>query len=97
MRYKIRPSCYTGEWVVEVWEEEEGKGELYLVAFSGPFAEKWADEYVVLKEGHVQQSVAAAWIQEQSTPASNGTTRGSLSLTRLASGGEVPNEPQSRL
>ena len=79
MRYKIRPSCYTGEWVVEVWEEEEGKGELYLVAFSGPFAEEWAAEYVIFKEGHVQPRVAAAWIQEQAAFASNGTTRGSSS------------------
>ena len=55
MQYKIRPSCYTGEWVVEVWEEEEGKGELNLVAFSGPSAEEWAAEYVVFKEGDVQQ------------------------------------------
>lgn len=60
MRYKIRPSCYTSEWVVEVWEEEEGKGELCLVAFSGPSAEERAVEYVVLKQGYVQQRVAAA-------------------------------------
>jgi len=59
MRYKIRPSCYTSEWVVELWEEEEGKGELCLAAFSGPFAEERAVEYVVLKQGHVHQSVVA--------------------------------------
>lgn len=58
MQYMTRPSCYTGEWVVEVWEEEEGKGEMYLVAFSGPLAEEHAAEYIALKEGHVQQSVA---------------------------------------
>jgi len=75
MRYKIRPSCFTGEWVVEVWEEEEGKGELSLIAFSGPFAEEWATEYVAFKEGHVQQSVAPARIHEQSGPVSNFATQ----------------------
>ena len=70
-----------------------GQGELSLVAFSGPFAEEWAAEYVVLKERHVQESVAAAWIHELAAPASNRTTRGLSSLMRLASGGEIPSEP----
>ena len=60
MRYKIRPSCFSGEWVVEVWEEEEGKGELSLVAFSGPLADERAVEYVELKQGAGRQRVGAA-------------------------------------
>lgn len=60
MRYKIRPSCFSGEWVVEMWEEEEGKGELSLVAFSGPLADERAVEYVVFKQGTGRQRVDAA-------------------------------------
>jgi len=95
MEYKVRPSSYTDEWVVEVWEEKEGTGEMYLVAFSGRSAQERAIEYIILRltRGYELQRVAAAWIHEQSAPASNGTRRGSLSLTRLASGGEVPSEP----
>ena len=60
MRYKIRPSCFSSEWVVEMWEEEEGKGELSLVAFSGPSADERAVEYVVFKQGTGRQRVDAA-------------------------------------
>jgi hypothetical protein len=60
MEYKIRPSFYSCEWVVEVWEEQEGKGELYLIAFSGPLAEQLAIEYIAFKEGQAQHRVAAA-------------------------------------
>ncbi len=60
MEYKIRPSFYSCEWVVEVWEEEEGKGELYLIAFSGPLAEHLAVEYIAFKEAQAQHRVAAA-------------------------------------
>ena len=60
MEYKIRPSFYSCEWVVEVWEEQEGKGELYLVAFSGPLAEQLADEYIAFKKAQAQHGVAAA-------------------------------------
>jgi len=42
MQYKIRPSRFTGEWVVEAWEEEKPEGELYVAAFSGPLAEERA-------------------------------------------------------
>ena len=59
MQFKIRPSCFSSEWVVEVWEEVEGHGELSLAAFSGPFGEELAVEYVGLKQGIGRQSVGA--------------------------------------
>ena len=60
MQYRIRPSCFTGEWVVEAWEKEEGDGELSLAAFSGPLAEERAVEYVVLKQRAALQDDVAA-------------------------------------
>ena len=60
MQYRIRASCFTGEWVVEAWEKEEGDGELSLAAFSGPLAEERAVEYVVLKQWVAQANGAAA-------------------------------------
>ena len=59
MQYKIRPSRFTGEWVVEAMEEKSD-GENYVAAFSGPLAEERAVEYVVLKQAAAQRSVAAA-------------------------------------
>ena len=58
MQYKIRPSRFTGELVVEA-REEEGEGEIFVAAFSGPLAEERAVEYVVLKQGSTQQTFSA--------------------------------------
>ena len=49
----------TGEWVVEVWEEEEGKAELSLGHFQG-FAEELAEEYgrqLTRNRGHFRFSM----------------------------------------
>jgi hypothetical protein len=59
MQYKIRPSRFTGEWVVEA-VDEKGDGALYVAAFSGLLAEERAVEYVVLKQAAARQNVAAA-------------------------------------
>ena len=57
MQYKIRPSRFTDEWVVETWEEE-GDGEIYVAAFSGPLAEERAVEYVVWRQGNASVDAA---------------------------------------
>ena len=58
MQYKIRPSRFTGEWVVEA-VDEEGDGAIYVAAFSGLLAEERAVEYVVLKQSAARHSPAA--------------------------------------
>ncbi len=44
MQYEMKASLFKGEWIVEALNEE-GDGELYIAAFSGPEAEKRAVEY----------------------------------------------------
>ena len=60
MRYEIRPSRFTGEWIVEGVDEENNDSEIYVATFSGPFAEERAVEYGVLKQRAALQNDIAA-------------------------------------
>lgn len=48
MQYEIKASLFKGEWVVQAINEE-GDGELYIAAFSGPEAQERAVEYAAWK------------------------------------------------
>ena len=58
MRYEMKASLFKGEWVVEAINEE-GDGEIYVTAFSGPDAKKRADEYVAWKRSSAIHTSAA--------------------------------------
>lgn len=58
MRYEMKASLFKGEWVVEAINEE-GDGEIYVTAFSGPEARQRADEYVAWKKSSANHSAAA--------------------------------------
>ncbi len=48
MKYEVKPSRFEREWVVEAFNED-GDGELYVTAFSGPEAKTRACEYAAWK------------------------------------------------
>ncbi len=58
MRYEMKASLFKGEWVVQAINEE-GDGEIYIAAFSGPQAKELADEYIAWKKSSVIQTEAA--------------------------------------
>ena len=45
MQYKMKSSLFKGEWIVES-VCEEGQGEMYIAAFSGPDAKERAAQYL---------------------------------------------------
>jgi hypothetical protein len=53
MQYEMRASLFKGEWVVEAINEE-GDGEMYIAAFSGPEAKERAVEYAAWKKSSVR-------------------------------------------
>ena len=44
MQHKLKASLFKGEWIVEAIDEE-GSGEMYIAAFSGPDAKERAVQY----------------------------------------------------
>jgi hypothetical protein len=58
MQYEMKASLFNGEWVVEAINEE-GDGEIYVTAFSGPQAKERAAEYAAWKQMSIRQTAAA--------------------------------------
>ena len=58
MRYEMKESLFKGEWIVEAINEE-GDGEIYVTAFSGPQAKERAAEYAAWKQSSLRQTAAA--------------------------------------
>jgi hypothetical protein len=58
MQYEMKESLFKGEWVVEAINEE-GDGEIYVTAFSGPQAKERAAEYAAWKQTSVRKIAAA--------------------------------------
>lgn len=53
MQYQMKASLFKGEWVVEAINEE-GDGEIYIAAFSGPEAKERAVEYAAWMKSSVR-------------------------------------------